>query len=486
MSKEKEEKRQRLVLALLAFVMFALNCIRIGNLSVGGDEAYSMLLARKSLAGIITETAMDVHPPLYYFILKAATLLFHENIRMLRLVSLLPVGILMLLGTTWIKKKFGFWTSVVFIAMLGVMSCVRYNTELRMYSFAMMFLVLCLLSAYEVLKGGEKDVRKYYGALILSGTAAAYLHYYALVTAAFIYLGLFICLILRSRKNILPCLLCSLVTILLYLPWLPVLWQQFNRTTQSYWIGPITKSVLAGYYRFAFGSGKLGISFGVSALLLFAITYWTAQGIKISEKHEKEKLVMTVTWERIKTLEDEKITALICFFAFGGNIAAGIILSLLFRPIFSERYIYVAVGILWLGLGILVQNALGRMKWGAAAIVILWMLGGAAGFFRLYETEKGYTRQTAETMEYMEQNLQEKDMVVSDIVDLSWTILEFHFPDSKKELTDLKPQGKDAAVIWYFAQNEASIAAAETLGYEGVFVREGAINNCPYFLYRLE
>lgn len=188
MSKEKEEKRQRLVLALLAFVMFALNCIRIGNLSVGGDEAYSMLLARKFLAGIITETAMDVHPPLYYFILKAATLLFHENIRMLRLVSLLPVGIL-------------------------------------------------------------------------------------------------------------------------------------------------------------------------------------------------------------------------------------------------------------------VQNALGRMKWGAAAIVILWMLGGAAGFFRLYETEKGYTRQTAETMEYMEQNLQEKDMVVSDIVDLSWTILEFHFPDNKKELTDLKPQGEDAAAM---------------------------------------
>lgn len=58
-------------LAMVMTAVFALLSFVIGlNQSIWFDEAYSVNLAQRSVGEIISLTAVDVHPPLYYLFLK--------------------------------------------------------------------------------------------------------------------------------------------------------------------------------------------------------------------------------------------------------------------------------------------------------------------------------------------------------------------------------------------------------------------------------
>lgn len=61
------------------------------NNSVWFDEAYSTFMARQSYWGIIEQNLTDVHPPLYYFVLKLVTSVFGYNLLVMKLVSVAGV-----------------------------------------------------------------------------------------------------------------------------------------------------------------------------------------------------------------------------------------------------------------------------------------------------------------------------------------------------------------------------------------------------------
>ena len=63
-------KKQNGLLILLCLVLTLLMALLCGNLSLWRDEAFSLNLIRMSFSDLITATAQDVHPPLYYLMLK--------------------------------------------------------------------------------------------------------------------------------------------------------------------------------------------------------------------------------------------------------------------------------------------------------------------------------------------------------------------------------------------------------------------------------
>ena len=74
-----------LVAAIGAFL--ALTLTRLTTASIWFDEAYSAYLTRYNLADLTHYTAIDVHPPLYYYLLKGWTNLFGNSVAAYRSLS---------------------------------------------------------------------------------------------------------------------------------------------------------------------------------------------------------------------------------------------------------------------------------------------------------------------------------------------------------------------------------------------------------------
>ena len=68
------------------------------------DESYSVGMANHSLVDIWKIGGNDVHPVLYYWMLRIVSLLTNGSILAYRLFSVLPVALLGVLGITHIKK----------------------------------------------------------------------------------------------------------------------------------------------------------------------------------------------------------------------------------------------------------------------------------------------------------------------------------------------------------------------------------------------
>ena len=78
------------------------------------DEAYSVGMANQTLVDIWKIGGNDVHPVLYYWMLRIVSLLTNSSILAYRLFSVLPVALLGVLGITHIKKDFGERTGILF------------------------------------------------------------------------------------------------------------------------------------------------------------------------------------------------------------------------------------------------------------------------------------------------------------------------------------------------------------------------------------
>lgn len=76
------DKKKPAFLLTAVFIVFftGLYISLIFNKNILTDEAYTMELVREnSFWGIIQNTALDVHPPLYYLIVKCFVMMFGET-----------------------------------------------------------------------------------------------------------------------------------------------------------------------------------------------------------------------------------------------------------------------------------------------------------------------------------------------------------------------------------------------------------------------
>lgn len=351
------------------------------------DELFTMGLAGQSCGDLISMTARDVHPPLYYLIVKLFLTgtesgdYFHR-VTIARLLSCLPFFICILFSMCKIRKHFGMLTAGLFsFLLLAMPQMADYAVEIRMYGWALLFITVGAVTAYELMRENRASG---WVLLTLCALCACYTHYFACVAACMIYLVLLIsiCCAKKLKQMMKPYLFSAFACVAGFLPWLlAVVAEQAGRVKENYWIQPVSLRTLGGCVKFIFmpdfADEKVSTA---AAVIFFALYALTVAGS------------FFLFWKKRKTGESKEERDGRYLFAYGGILAlAGVVLfgmtvSVLLKPVFVYRYMLPAMGVFWLSFAILV--GLEKKKKAAVIPVLLFLcVAGTANFRSFYGEE---------------------------------------------------------------------------------------------------
>lgn len=381
-------KQNRLIYVLLIVLGLGLFILLdLKNTTVPYDDAYSTFMIKLSYGEIVSETAKDVHPPLYYWGLKTYSLIVGDSMLSLRFFSVLGVLATILLGCFPMRKLFGDKVSILFILLLIIFPVTQYlATDIRMYSWTMFFVLACALYGYKVYKAGYI---KNWILFFFTGLCAAYMHNYGLLSVFGIYLTLLVCMVINDKKKARYLLICGLLFFLAYLPWLIQLVGQIQNITQDYWIKPLTLNDLFLHIYYFYSPKEVWLPFTdftknqMIVWLVLILSIQLVLSLKVLINGYKERNVYA-------------IGAVISFIVFLFPILAGGLVSILFVPILVTRYMTCSYGLFVLSLAFILAKASEYKFYRRLVIVFLFLLfidGGIRLYSNLsyyYQTEKAY------------------------------------------------------------------------------------------------
>ncbi len=201
------------------------------------DETYTVALVKHSFYDIWMIGGNDVHPTLYYFMLKLINIITGGNIIGYRLFSALGIVILGLLGFTHIKKDFGEKTGILFSFFSFFLPVIpMYASEIRMYSWAAVFVTITAIYSYRLTKMNKAKNWILFGIFSL---CSLYTHYYSLMAAGLINLLLFVYFIKRKEirnKYVKPFFITGFIQFFAYIPWLYFMYLQVKNVSKGFWI----------------------------------------------------------------------------------------------------------------------------------------------------------------------------------------------------------------------------------------------------------
>ncbi len=188
-------ERLNLVAGLLPFLLllllaFALRLYRLDAQSIWVDEGISLHLATSGLSEIVVNRASNIHPPLYFFLLKGWLMLTGNSLFSARLFSalfsLFCVPVTYVVAWRWLSLgRTAAWTAAAWIAVSP--AAVIYAQEARVYALLPLayLILLALLRALSV-KSDARPTTAMWVALGLSEWVALHLHYTALFLVAYV------------------------------------------------------------------------------------------------------------------------------------------------------------------------------------------------------------------------------------------------------------------------------------------------------------
>lgn len=476
--------------------LFLLNALRIFDNNFWYDETFSIELVTHPFSQVLLGTAVDVHPPLYYVILWCFCKIFGYNAVVYHVVSLIPYLIVLILSLTLVRKRFGTQTSLILITLSSVLdTSIMFNVQVRMYEWGLLFMLLAYLALYGIL---HENKTSSYVLFAFSALCAAYTHYYLLIAVAFLYLVLIITALSRQKTYFKKTLFTCIATVLLYLPWLFVLFDTFGRTSDSYWITEVPHLWESLGYVYADVNVNNQIFGYTMAVLLFSLTiYRTLRSLNILYYEAEEGM------SRLKfSLKNIKFTAesvwissgLICLF---GTIFTGTLVSVLFRPMYITRYIYPVAVIAWLLAGFSFskfrrKNALTAVF--LAATLIFCLIFHGFSLATISDNNRRFHDTMAETCE----KIGEGDMIFSDYAHFELGVGEFYYPGSISETVSPETFSEELATAgapladteyYLFLQEELDrryISAAEAQGYSlEVMVEDANIGTYNITIYQI-
>lgn len=123
------------------------------------DELFTVGMAEHSYSELVRFTAADVHPPLYYCIVK----LFVDLCKLIapgvgtvipaKMVSVLPYFGLLLYAVVFLRRRFGLFVGGLFLFCVTAMPQLpAYTVEVRMYGWALLFVTAAFLHGYALIE----------------------------------------------------------------------------------------------------------------------------------------------------------------------------------------------------------------------------------------------------------------------------------------------------------------------------------------------
>jgi uncharacterized protein (DUF2141 family) len=294
-------------------------------------------MASHSPSQLLGLMVADNHPPLYYLLLSLVMTIFGNSIWALRLLSALGAVGLVGLGAGPVRRIFGNRTAFIYAcAVLFTPVVLIYAHEARMYNPASFCVTASALYGYLAVKYNNK---KDWVAFGLASLAAAYLHYYGLMAAFFMYLLIFLWLVFKQRETLKSYFITGGAVIVGYLPWLAFFYRQVTMVNKGFWIPAVTwQGVLNAMLQpFAYKDSALPHEWTMTGVLIFSAVL----------------IVVGLVIAKLKA-GDEWMFGLFALVVLVCSFITPILISLVSNPIFYARYIVVLDGLflLLLSLGI--------------------------------------------------------------------------------------------------------------------------------------
>lgn len=259
--------RARLSFAAVVLFAFAIRCYRLGEVNYWFDETFSLRLAEFPLRELISRSAQDTHPPLFFIGLKLWTAVAGQSPWMARFWSVLWSVGAVVCGFFFVREatrldydRARSLTAAIVAALLLALSPLQltWAHQVRMYAPVECLSVLSTWLLWRAMqKPGCKSRWIWFGLVEAIGL-------YTHVTMLFVAAGHFGALILTElRKGAMPALrrrtlVCGLGAMgasgLCYAPWFFIARSQQARVQQDFWSEPFEWKLLGDTLVKCFGN----------------------------------------------------------------------------------------------------------------------------------------------------------------------------------------------------------------------------------------
>ncbi len=220
-----------IILGLIFILAFALRLYKIEQKNMWFDEVYSWNLSLDTPKDIIATASGDIHPPLFYIVLKGWTNIFSDSVYSMRMLSTL-LSLASMVFLFGICKQIKITDKrILLVLLLYAISPLNiyYSQEVRMQNLNLFFTIGSTFFFLKFLRDRKNLQGILWG---LFATLSIYTHYFALL----VLFSQFLILIYKYfRKEIdfisaRKIFLFSLIPLALFSPWISTF---FKQTTQG-------------------------------------------------------------------------------------------------------------------------------------------------------------------------------------------------------------------------------------------------------------
>lgn len=394
-------------LGLIVVLAAGLRLFNLGLRSVWYDESFSLVLANRDPGTILTATAHDYHPPLWYLLLWLWEKLFGLDLIAARCLSVgwgvATVALLYLLA----QKLFGSRTALL-AALLAALAPfeILYSQEVRMYSFDGFLGVLLVYVFYRAYRFDTRLDWCWFGLVATLALYTLYFSVFGLVALDIFFVGAV--WFSRTQKKwprtkIWHWLVANLIIAVLYLPWLIAMLGQVARVQKAYWIqrpNPLEFLRLFDIYLFNTTNLTVPLWLATLGLILSAIVFVILFNSLRFKLRRSEKGRYRRSFELSLMLAYWLLPVLIVF-----------VVSYLFGPIYLERSLIAFAAPVYILLARVVQVAHRPRRWLFLLVPGCLIIVAALGYYyssRFYSQH--YELEPAAT--YLEARYQPGDIVI--------------------------------------------------------------------------
>ena len=228
------------------------------------DEAFSALYIKYSWSEMMHRIGLDVHPPLYYWVLRLWSYVFGDGLLSLRFLSILFGVLTIYAGYLFVKKAFNppapqagalragnpklALIAAFFLAINPFQ--IQYSLEARMYTLGTFLVLISTWLLLKALEDNKYSTWAWYGVATAAGLLTHYYIVFSIMAQGLYVLYLFI----RNRKINYKAVGSYILAAILFLPWLPTFLIQIKRVTSAFWIPePDRWSVPSTIFKMIFG-----------------------------------------------------------------------------------------------------------------------------------------------------------------------------------------------------------------------------------------
>lgn len=339
--------RAFIIIFLCACLLSVIHILPPFNMDIiNYDSAYQHCLTVQSPSEIARLIPEDYSPPLYTIFLKLWTLVFGTSLEAMRGMSLLVIFGMLFLAAFPIREAFD--NKVSFLCtVFFLFTSVNYKLmpEIRPTFFAYFFVTAAGVYSYLAF---FKDKKYAYVCFTVFSVCAMYTHNLGLLSAVAFYISALVLSLFRKEfSKTKKFFISGIVSAVCYAPWLAVVIKQFGNVQKNYWSNADISLFRIYSKTFLFNFSDFGgnyISAFLEIALIVAMLVFFVVGV-LKSGITKAKSISDIDFLNFKKHRDDYSKILFAALMFAGPIIMWILFSMLFHPIFAERYFYIFSGI---------------------------------------------------------------------------------------------------------------------------------------------